>query len=211
MFCRDSCMATSAGQMVSSMRLMLFFDFGEQRDEFGIAPAALRFFEHDFERVGVGERRLIGTRGGEGVIDVGDLQNARQQRNPFAAEAVGIAGAIPPLVMAADDGQHRRQGLHGPANFLAADGVHAHDLPLVGTEHAVLEEDGVGDADLADVVQIAAAIERQLIRFGNSHAPGPGGRCRRPGARNAFRYSCRALPPISPGRTEWSRLRPANR
>src|SRR5690606_299546 len=44
----------------------------------------------------------VGALGGEGVVDVGDGEDACQQRDLRAHEAVGVALAVPALVMVAD-------------------------------------------------------------------------------------------------------------
>src|SRR5690242_3815166 len=55
--------------------------FCKQGDQFWIAPAALRFLQHDLERVGMRKSRLIGPGSSQSVIDVGYLQNACEQRD----------------------------------------------------------------------------------------------------------------------------------
>ncbi len=48
-------------------------------------------------------------------------------------------------------------------------GWRAHDVPLFGVQNAAFEEHGIGDADLADVVQIAAAKQRRQVGLRKAH------------------------------------------
>ena len=63
----------------------LLRNLGEQRNQFRIAPAAPRFLDHDLDGVLMRKRRLVRPRGGQRIVDIRHLQNARQQRNILAA------------------------------------------------------------------------------------------------------------------------------
>src|SRR5579872_5757112 len=112
----------------------------------------------------MGKRRLIRSRRCERIVNIGHLQNTRQQWYLFTFQSVRVARAVPPLVMAADDGKNRRQSFHGPADFLAADGMHAHHLPLFSAQETFIEENRVRNSDLANVMQVAAPVQGQLVR-----------------------------------------------
>src|SRR5262249_38526166 len=78
----------------------------------------------------------------------------------FAAEAVGVAVAVPALMMVANDGEDGFQGFHWPADFFSPSGVAAHYDPFVGVELAGLEQNGIGNADLSDVVEESSPVKR---------------------------------------------------
>ena len=77
----------------------------------------------------------------------------------IAREPVRIAGAVPALVGGADDRRDRAQGSGGAEDPLAEDRVLSHEVPLGTVQRAGLVEDPVGDADLADVVQLRRATD----------------------------------------------------
>ena len=74
-------------------------------------------------------------------------------RDRVAGQPVGIAAAVPALVLVADDPRDRAHAGDRAQDPLADHGVLAHDLPLARVERAGLVEDLVGDPDLADVVK----------------------------------------------------------
>jgi hypothetical protein len=133
-------------------------NFREQGDQFRIPPAPARLLDHDLDGVLMGKRRLIGSRGGEGVVNVGDLQNPRQQRDRLASQSVGVARSIPSFVVAADNRQHWGQGFHRLADLLAANRMEPHGLPFFVRQQAPLEQNPVRNSDFADVVQITPAV-----------------------------------------------------
>ena len=61
---------------------------------------------HHPRRFLVRQGRFVRPLGSERVIYVGYLQDARQQRNVLAPKVIGIPGAVPVLVVVADDRQH---------------------------------------------------------------------------------------------------------
>ena len=63
------------------------------------------FLAHDVQRFGSGECSLIRSSGSQRIIDVGDLQNPRQQGDLVAAQSVGVSGAVPPLMVVTNDRQ----------------------------------------------------------------------------------------------------------
>ena len=97
--------------------------------------------------------------GEHGVVGVGDGEHARDERDALAGEAVRVAGAVPALVVVAQDrGDARQSGALGELRArvrMSLDGV-----VLAGLEPARLEQDRARHDDLADVVQQAG--ERRL-------------------------------------------------
>ena len=99
-------------------------------------------------------RLLVGTIRGQRVEGVGDSDDARQQRNLVALQAVRISAAIEGLVMQFDTGQHFGQLRDRAQNVGALGGVRLHDLKFFCGERAGLFQDVIFDADLAHVVEL---------------------------------------------------------
>ena len=110
----------------------------------------------------------------QGVEDIGQRHQAGGERNGVAGEALRIARAIPLFVVAAGNftgNFEKTQGvaivllmlvvrvaaqhaLDGLGEGIGADlGMALHDDELVGGQPPRLEQDGIRNADLADVVQ----------------------------------------------------------
>ena len=123
---------------------------------------------------GEGGSFAIGAVGGHGVERVGDGEDARAERDLFAAEAAWIAGAIEALLVGVDDfGGFAEEGDFAD-HFVAALAVLAHDGHFFGVEPAGFEKDAVGGGDLADVVEEGAAgDDAELVGF-DAHGAGEG-------------------------------------
>ncbi len=114
----------------------------------------------------------VGTIEGHRVEGVGHREDAGREGNRLAGQPERVAGAVPPLVVVVDDRDRVAQE-GNPLEELAAHlRMAPHDPPLVRRERAGLEEDRVGDADLADVVQQHAAAERVELRLGQAVGAG---------------------------------------
>ena len=74
--------------------------------------------------------RLIGTLGGDGIEDVSNLEDARQEWDILADCPIRISRTIPALMMAADNGEHLSQRRHGATDLLALDRVALHQDSL---------------------------------------------------------------------------------
>src|SRR5207302_2040539 len=119
----------------------------------------LYFLFHDAESFFLGVSRFVGSSRRKRIIDVDHLQDARQQWNFLTPQTVRVAGSIPALVMTAYNGKHRRQTLHRLADHLPLYGVTLHYSPFFRRQSARLEKDGIGDADLPDIVQESPSIQ----------------------------------------------------
>ena len=119
----------------------VFMNLHKCADESRIAPAGIGFFFQQVERLVGRKCRLIRTRADECVVNIRNLQHARQQRDLFSTQAVRIAVAVPALMMMPDDGQHGSQRLHRPADFLSAGRMAAHDHPFFGAQLSGFEQD----------------------------------------------------------------------
>ncbi len=95
----------------------------------------------------------VGTVAGERIPGVGDGDNARAERDVFTGDAVGVAVAIPALVVIPDDGELAVAGPDGAENLFADQTVTLDFFELFHGEGAVFAEDGFADADFADVVE----------------------------------------------------------
>src|SRR5690349_14729587 len=102
---------------------------------------------------------------GQHVVGVGHRDDAGFDRDRVARQSMWVATAVDPLVVV----KNRQQlALEMPASLQDAKadfGVRPHDGPLGLVERTLLLQDGVGDAELAYVMQQARACERaKLVR-----------------------------------------------
>ena len=68
-------------------------------------------------------------------------------------------------------GSSRDSRVTGGDDLRAQHRVGVHDHPLLAVEPLLLEQDVVGHADLADVVEQAAPLERLELGLGQAHRP----------------------------------------
>ena len=108
-----------------------------------------------------GQRALVDPRARQRVVDVDERDHPPGDRDGLAPQALGVAGAVPPLVVRVDDLLRELQEevvahadpLLGARDHVApVDRMPRHLLPLVVGEWAGLPERPVRDPDLADVV-----------------------------------------------------------
>ena len=111
------------------------------------------------QRFGRRPAGAVGARRGHRVEGVGDVDDAGEQRDLVAPQAVRIAAPVRLLVVQLDDRQVRLEERHRPEDLRAEHGMALDDLEFVVGERAGLAEDGVADADLADVVQQRAEAQ----------------------------------------------------
>ena len=99
--------------------------------------------------------QLVWAAGGERVEHVADGADAPDQGDLLAAQSMWIAGAVPALVMRTGDRLGHLDQRRARAGQQRSSGrrVGLHQLPLGSAEFTALEQDLVGDPDLADVVQ----------------------------------------------------------
>ena len=143
----------------------------ENADQLGVELGAGAAFEFG-EGLLCGACFFVRAFGSDGVVGVGDADDAGAERNVRAGEAVGIAGAVEELVMVKDDLLDAAEDAERLEDFCAEVDVGLHRLPLIGVERAALIEDGFGDADLANVVEDAG--QANLLDFGVAEAQGLG-------------------------------------
>ena len=75
------------------------------------------------QRFGRAARGTIGAHRGHGVEGVGDVHDAREERNLVAAQPVRITLAVGPLVVQFDDRQVRRQEMDAAQDARADAGM----------------------------------------------------------------------------------------
>ena len=98
-----------------------------------------------------------------GVEAIDDREHARRERYLLALQAVRVAGAVPALVVVADDGHERVRELDAFEYLRADHRVQLHPVELGGGELARLVQDVVGNGDLADVVQERPGVQRLAL------------------------------------------------
>src|SRR6476620_1230772 len=124
----------------------------ERLDDLGVELGA-RVAGELSHRLGVLHRLAVRPVRGHGVVRITGEDDPAGDRNRRARQAVGIALAVPALVLVADDASHGAKTRDGAQDALADRRVLAHDLPLTLGERTGLVEDLVGNPDLADVVK----------------------------------------------------------
>ena len=134
-------------------------DVEERVDHLGVELAAAAALELR-QALRVGERGLVGAAARHGVVGVDHGHGAGQGRDGVAGEAVGVAVAVVALVVV-PHGEHEVLGEERADDVGAHHRVLAHLLPLLLVQAAGLEEHPVGDADLADVVEVRRLLERR--------------------------------------------------
>jgi len=117
-------------------------------------------FDNDATGLLMGEGLLIGPLRAQGIIDVGHGHDPGDQRYCLTRQSVGITGSIPALVMRSSYAHTHIQEVvfrilvgnslqrHGTDQ-----GVSFHNLELSVVERAWLQQDGVGNAHFANIMQ----------------------------------------------------------
>ena len=109
----------------------------------------------------------------ERVVAVDHRQDPGADGDGLAAQLVGVAGAVPVLVMVADDRHHRKGEPDRGDHVGAHRGVRLDDLELAGAQLAWLVQDVIGDPRFAVVVEQSGKLDRLLcFRIGDSHGLG---------------------------------------
>lgn len=100
----------------------------------------------------------------EGVIGIEEREEAGGEGDVLGAQAVGVPGALPALMVVAYDPEGSEQQT-GDVNqgLLTDDNVAVHGFAL--GEGPGFEEDGVGDGEPADVVGVGAQVQRTNFGF----------------------------------------------
>jgi len=113
---------------------------------------------------------LVGALAGEGVEHVDDRDQAPGQGDRVAGQTLRVAGPVPALVVGEGDllGDAQELGLPAGQDVGAGGRVALDGVELGGCQRTGLEQDGVGDADLADVVQRGCFAEQAGLGGGKA-------------------------------------------
>ena len=126
-----------------------------------VSPAErLDVVDHPVDR----PRRPIGPIRPEGVPDVDRCEEAGRQGDLLPFETARIAGAVPLLMVGVGDLQRRAEETDRREPLLGVFRVPPHDRPFLVVQRSGFEEDGVGDAHLADVMEQGAAADVGQVR-----------------------------------------------
>ena len=120
----------------------------------------------------LGHRLAVGAVGGHRVVGVHDLEDARPDRDLLPGESRGIAGPVPALVVVEEEGRGDAEVVDALEQRPPETGVIPHQMPLLGGERPVLEQDRVRDPDLADVVEQRTALDDGDLGFGDAQLHG---------------------------------------
>src|SRR5258705_12232079 len=108
--------------------------------------------------------RSIGALARDRIEGVGDREHPRAEGDLRSRQRVRVAAAIPPLVMRANYSQaFALEQRHVTEHLFAEHRVHLHEPAFRNRERCRLEQDVVGDADLADVVQKEAVLQACVV------------------------------------------------
>lgn len=91
--------------------------------------------------------------GGQRIVGVGDGKDPGGERDLLALQTPWIALPVPFLVVAVRDVQRSSQVPDGREQFVRVVGMPSHDLPFLIIKRPGLEQNGIRDTHLADVVQ----------------------------------------------------------
>src|SRR2546427_1955454 len=94
---------------------------------------------------------------------VRDRNDPRAERYRRAAKTVRVAGSIDALVVVANDRKVVSDAPQRKADPFAFGGMLTHPRELLLVQRSGLEEDRVGDGDLAEIVQDPAFVEQVVV------------------------------------------------
>ena len=100
-------------------------------------------------------RLLVGALGRDRVVGIGNRDNPRAIGNLFAAQAIGIPGAVVKLVVMAHHQPNQVHRFERLQNLRAQQRVGLHRFPFFGIERAGLVQDNFRDSHFTDVVEQA--------------------------------------------------------
>ena len=104
-----------------------------------------------------------------GIDGVAHGDDARAQGNVGAGQAIGIAPTIPALVVMAHDEGDGLQACAAPQNLGAHTRMVAQHGVLLGGPAPLLEQDGIGNGNLADVVDVSRHVNGHHLLGRQAH------------------------------------------
>ena len=141
-------------------------DVEELRIEMFRAGAGVAF-ENDAAGFFVGEAFFVATLAAEGVVVVGEHDDAAGDGDLVAVEAAGITRAVPMFVVGYGDvpGHFEEAGVRAFKELGTAKGVAFHKLAVFAIEGAAFADKDVWDGYFADVVHGSSSEDEFLVRF----------------------------------------------
>src|SRR5260370_6302773 len=112
------------------------------------------------------ESFAVGPIGRQGVVDIGDLNDVRIERDALSPKSIGVSASIYPFVVVADDGEDLAKRFEGLADVLSHDRMLLHDGGFLGSQAARLQENVVRHGYFADVVDQTRRAKRLEIILG---------------------------------------------
>ena len=131
-----------------------------------------RLAAHDLHCLEVREGALVAAFRRQRVVHVGDAEYACHERDVLARERVGIALAVPPLVVAAHHRRDLPREIHVGEHLGPRCGMLPHERPLIVGELVGLVQHVRGDDELSDVVEQRADPEPEEHRLVQPHLGG---------------------------------------
>ncbi len=160
----------------------------------------VELYAGEFEQFGDGafarQRAAINLVAGHRIEGIDDGKNASAKRQLFAAEIVAFATAVEPSASVMNDIEHWRRGRTVAQNFDANAAVILDHQIFVASEFARFEQDAIGNANLANVVQQRGQLDFIAQLIGQLQERGPGRTTHGDsqavrGRRGMFRPQCR--------------------
>src|SRR5713226_4774291 len=108
------------------------------------------------------ERRAVGARCSEGIVDIHEAYDLRCYGDLVPRKPVGVAGPVVALVVPADDRLQAPGELHTGKELDPPNRMHLDQVELVAGERAGLTEDLMRDPDLSKIVEVGAEPDRYL-------------------------------------------------
>ena len=124
-------------------------------------------FENDAAGFFVGEAFLVAALAAEGVVVVGEHDDAADDGDLVALEAAGITRAVPMFVVGYGDvpSHFEEAGVGAFEELGTAKGVAFHKFAVIAIEGAAFANKDVWDGDFADVVHGGGSEDEFLVRF----------------------------------------------
>ncbi len=118
----------------------------------------------------VGERVLVSAPRCQSIVHVSQRPDPPAQGNRTTSQSLRITGAVKPLVMGGCDVARHFQKFHArELSQCRIEGLRSqhrmrfHDLEFVVAQTPRLEQDAIGNADLADIMQGAGQIDQANV------------------------------------------------
>ena len=115
---------------------------------------------------------MVEAVGPQRIPDVNHGKDARYQRDLFAFQAERVARAVPLLMMGVRDVDRLPQVTDGREHFVGKNRMLSHDDPFFLGQRIAFEQDLIGDAHFADVMQQRAPTDLHQLLIAQSEQAG---------------------------------------